>query len=281
MQAIPLAIVEKFICNSKPANTVGFIKKNNIMNIILGVYSVFGSAAIIYVFWHLFLKKDTNKIIIDSIRELPDPADQLTPKEKKELSDYISEIKGESKPLDISAFDTLTDSVIEAAEEPVKVEIPKPAKEPILLPEAKGLGTYEPLKKAILSHSLPLPQSKIQKVEKKPIVEPKEQAIPEPVLPKKNFQKEASKHGIKKFVFNCDGKSIAFTPEKISRYEDIDYTMAGIEIYLQTQISTVIYAVKYSDYFIVFLGNGEEVKIPTKVCKINSCDMLTIPDFEY
>ena len=216
------------------------------MNIILGVYSVFASALIVWAFRKTFFDKNPRQKIYDSIDDTPSPAEQLTPKEKRELSDYIADIKEEPKLLNISAIDTLIDAVAEAMKaHPLAKEQMEEEDKPIHIP--------------------------IKKEELKQVELP----------PERHFLKQASKHGIKKFIFDDEGKSITFTPEKIFRYGVMKYTMAGIEGYLQTEIHTVIYAVKYSDYFVAFLGNGEEVKIPTKVCKINSCDMLTIPDFKY
>ena len=275
------------------------------MTILEGLYIVFASALTIYLFWHLFLRKDTRQTIYDSIDGTPKAADQLTPKEKIELDNYL---------LNIS-----TDELSNIPVEPEKVAIPEiiePAKEqiPTIKKESILLPRYELPKKAILSN-LPLLNlmPPIKPAKEKPIVEPpikpakekekpavllpqkqvvktaeSEKAIthkiaepPKEIIPKKSFQKEASKHGIKQFIFNCEGENITFTPKKIFRYERIDYTMAGIEGYLLTENHSVIYAIKYSDYFTAVLGNSEEVKIPTTVCNINSCDKLTIPDFKY
>lgn len=269
------------------------------MNIILGIYCVFAATSTIYVFWHLFLKKDTIQQVVDSIGDTPKVADQLTPKEKAELDKYISNIS--------------TDELSTVVVEPEKLAIPEivePTKEQILTikKEPISLPRYELPKKAILSNLPPLnlmPPVKPAKQKEKPVIEPpiKPAKLPKkavvktcepekvitpkiiepakPIIPKKSFQKEASMHGIKEFIFNCEGQNVTFTPEKIFRYGRTDYTMAGIEGYLNTQNHKVIYAIKYSDHFMAVLGNSEEVKIPTKVCNINSCEKLTIPDFEY
>lgn len=269
------------------------------MTIILGVYSVFASALIVWAFRKTFFEKSYPQKIYDSIGDTPKVADQLTPKEKAELDKYISNIS--------------TDELSTVVVEPEKLAIPEIVeltKEqiPTIKKESVSLPRYELPKKAILSNLPPLnlmPPIKPAKEKEKPVAElpVKPAKLPEkavvktcepekvitpkiiepakPIIPKKSFQKEASMHGIKEFIFNCEGQNVTFTPEKIFRYGRTDYTMAGIEGYLNTQNHKVIYAIKYSDHFMAVLGNSEEVKIPTKVCNISSCEKLTIPDFEY
>ena len=98
--------------------------------------------------------------------------------------------------------------------------------------------------------------------------------------PRKDFLREACKHGIKSIYFICDGNTLSFTPEQLFLY-GYDYRIVGVCGYVDSKNHNAVYAIKYHDLFCVILRNGEEVPIPNDCFSLSSVLQLTIIDFKY
>ena len=232
------------------------------MTIILGVYSVFASALIVWAFRKTFFEKSYPQKIYDSIGDTPKVADQLTPKEKAELDKYISNIS--------------TDELSTVVVEPEKLAIPEIVeltKEqiPTIKKESVSLPRYELPKKAILSNLPPLnlmPPIKPAKQEKKPII----------VQPKQSFLKTAARHGIRQFICCTDGKEDQVTVSKLEY--GIKYTPKELYIFLSLEDRGVVFPLFFSKDILVIFGNGERTAINSSCISVCS-DRFLVKDFEF